>query len=97
MEEKTKELLGKSATLTSESVYFTFKFNDRLERGASKNVMLLLEEKNPIVVAIGVEEKGIKGGTIATRRNIDLAKAYEHLRKKVTLPAATETLEASKP
>ncbi|MBS7249229.1 MAG: hypothetical protein KIH08_01350 [Candidatus Freyarchaeota archaeon] len=82
VEEKTKELLSRSTKLTSESVYFTFSFNDRWERGASKEAMLLLEEKNPIVVAIAVEEKGVKGGTIASRRNVDLTKAYEHLRKK---------------
>ncbi|MEM3587827.1 MAG: hypothetical protein QXO71_10965, partial [Candidatus Jordarchaeaceae archaeon] len=55
IEEKTKELLRRCGRLTPESVYFTFNFNDRWERGASKEAMLTLEEKNPIMVAIAVE------------------------------------------
>ncbi|MGQ9722993.1 MAG: hypothetical protein ACUVXA_16920 [Candidatus Jordarchaeum sp.] len=82
IEEKTVELLGKSTKLTPEAVYFTFRFNDRWERGASKNAMLTLEEKIPIVIAIGLEEKGVKGGTVATRKNIDLTRIYDYLRSQ---------------
>ncbi len=82
IEEKTRELLEKSEHLTPETVYFTFQFNDRWERGASKDAMLILEEKAPIVIAIGVEEKGVKSGTIATRQNIGLTKIYQQLRQQ---------------
>ncbi|MEM2144646.1 MAG: hypothetical protein QW279_04745, partial [Candidatus Jordarchaeaceae archaeon] len=44
VEKKTKELLEKSENLTPEAVYFAFQFNDRWERGASKDAMLILEE-----------------------------------------------------
>ncbi|MEM3593177.1 MAG: DHHA1 domain-containing protein [Candidatus Jordarchaeaceae archaeon] len=81
VEEKTKELLEKSANLTPDTVYFTFQFNDRWERGASKDAMLILEEKNPIVVAIGMNEQMVKSGTIATNKNIDLTRIYQYLRK----------------
>jgi nanoRNase/pAp phosphatase (c-di-AMP/oligoRNAs hydrolase) len=82
VEEKTKELLEKSEKLTPESVYFTFQFNDRWERGASKDVMLVLEEKTPIVIAIGMNEQRVKSGTIATNENIDLTKIYQTLKKQ---------------
>ena len=29
-----------------------------------------------------MEGKGVKGGTIATKRNLDLTKIYQHLRNK---------------
>lgn len=82
VEEKTKELLKKCEKLTPESVYFTFQFNDRWERGASKDAMLILEEKTPIVIAIGMNEQRVKSGTIATNENIDLTKIYQHLTKQ---------------
>lgn len=82
VETKTKELLMKSEKLTPESVYFTFQFNDRWERGASKDAMLTLEERIPIVIAIGMNEQRVKSGTIATNKNIDLTKIYQHLRKQ---------------
>jgi len=81
VEEKAKELLERSKNLTPESVYFTFNFNDRWERGASKDAMLTLEEKTPIVISIGIEEGRAKGGTIATK-SLDLTKIYQHLRNK---------------
>ncbi|MFB0562392.1 MAG: DHHA1 domain-containing protein [Candidatus Lokiarchaeia archaeon] len=82
VDEKTKELIEKSKNLTPEVIYFTFRFNDRWERGASKDAMLKLEEKTRIVIAIGVVEKGVKSGTIATKKNIDLTKIYQHLRNQ---------------
>lgn len=82
VETKTKELLKKSEKLTPESVYFTFQFNDRWERGASKDAMLILEERIPIVIAVGMSEERVKSGTIATNENIDLTKIYQHLRKR---------------
>ena len=39
-------------------------------------------EKNPIVIAVGMKEQRVKGGTIATKKNIDLTKTYEHLRSR---------------
>nr|MDO8080306.1 hypothetical protein [Candidatus Freyarchaeota archaeon] len=80
VEEKTKELLEKSEKLTPESEYFTFQFNDRWERGASKDAMLTLEEKTPIVISVGMEGQRVKGGTIATKKNMNLTKIYEYLR-----------------
>jgi len=80
VEEKAEELVAKSRNLTPESVYFTFQFNDKWERGASKNAMLTLEEKAPIDVAIGMDKQRVKSGTIATKRNLDLSKIYQHLR-----------------
>jgi nanoRNase/pAp phosphatase (c-di-AMP/oligoRNAs hydrolase) len=82
VEEKTKELLEKSEKLTPEAVYFAFQFNDRWERGASKDTMLILEEKIPLVIAIGMNEQTVKSGTIATNKNIDLTKIYQYLRKQ---------------
>ena len=82
VDEKTKELIEKSKKLTPEAIYFTFQFNDRWERGASKDAMLILEEKTPVVIAIGLDEKGVKSGTIATRKNIELTKIYEFLRSQ---------------
>jgi nanoRNase/pAp phosphatase (c-di-AMP/oligoRNAs hydrolase) len=82
IEEKTKELLDRSEKLTPEAVYFIFNFGDRWERGASKEAMLTLEEKNPIVISVGMEEKRVKGGTIATKKNLDLTKIYQHLKNK---------------
>ncbi|MEX2723799.1 MAG: hypothetical protein Q6367_007895, partial [Candidatus Freyarchaeota archaeon] len=38
--EKAKELIQRSEKLAPEAVYFTFQFNDRWERGASKEAML---------------------------------------------------------
>nr|MDO8080289.1 DHH family phosphoesterase [Candidatus Freyarchaeota archaeon] len=79
VQEKAKELVEKSQKLTADTAYFTYKSDDRWERGASKDAILMLKEKASIAVSIGMEKQTVKKGTIATNKNIDLTKIDEHL------------------
>ncbi|MEM2146379.1 MAG: DHHA1 domain-containing protein, partial [Candidatus Jordarchaeaceae archaeon] len=82
IQEKAKELAQKSQKLTTLTTYFTYRYGDRWGRGASKEAMLTLEEKTPIVVSIAIDHQIVKKGTIATKKNLDLTEIYEQLRNE---------------
>lgn len=68
VESTVRSLKAMARQINSFSVYFPYDIETELEYIAMREAMLRLEEKNPIVVAIGVKEEG--ASVIALRASI---------------------------
>ncbi|MHA1595724.1 MAG: DHH family phosphoesterase [Candidatus Baldrarchaeia archaeon] len=85
IEEKVPELVKRGCPLEGvEGVaILTYDPDDKVERGASKDAMLRLEETYDVVVAIGAKSGRFSRATIGTRsERVNLAVIFEFLRNR---------------